>query len=218
MKNLFLILTLIFSTLSFAQNSVEAINFDQDKVIEVVDKSIGEDLTCLDEYLLREKQLKRFLIWAPPATLVGAPVAFVAAGYTSAAIATAAGASGWNAIGYTILGAFGAGAAAVGTFLTMETVKGIQFASMRRMTNLIVASHTNRYDSKALYRLNKKYNRKYPQDNITTQDLASAIVMLDETGMLCDGEVRGNLESKKLKHKLARRKDLIKYIHNNLNL
>ena len=218
MKNLFLSFLIIFSSVSFAQDSIEGMNYDQDKVIEVVDNTIGNELTCLDEYLLREKQLKRFLIWAPPATLVGAPAAFMVGGYTAAFISSTLLMGGWDALGYTILGAVGSGVAVVGTFLTMETVKGIQFASMRRMTNLIVASHANRFDAKALKRLNRKYNRKYPKDNVSVQDLASAVVMLDETGMLCDGEVRGNLKGKKLKHKLARRKDLIKYIHNNLNL
>ena len=216
MKNLLIVLSLVLSTMTFAQEKVEGINFNQDEVVQAIDESIGFEQTCLDDYLLREKQLKRFLIWAPPATLVATPAAFIVGGYT-AFISSTLLMGGWDALVYTILGAVGSGVAVVGTFLTMETIKGIQFAQMRRMTNIIVASHANRFDSKALYRLNRKYNKMYPENNVTAEDLAMAVVMLDETGMLCDGEVRGNLKGKKLKHKLARRKDLIKYIHKTLN-
>ncbi len=184
MKNLLLIMSLILSTMTFAQEKVEGINFNQDEVVQTIDDSIGLEQTCLDEYLLREKQLKKFLIWAPPATLVGAPAAFMVGGYTAAFISSTLLMGGWDALGYTILGAVGSGVAVVGTFLTLETIKGIQFAQMRRMTNIVVASHANRFDSKALYRLNKKYNKKYPEDNVSAEDLATAVVMLDETGML----------------------------------
>ena len=161
MKNLFIVLSLIFSMMTFAQEKIEGINFNQDEVVQTIDESIGFEQTCLDEYLLREKQLKRFLIWAPPATLVATPAAFMVGGYTAAFISSTLLMGGWDALGYIILGAVGSGVAVVGTFLTMETIKGIQFAQMRRMTNIIVASHANRFDSKALYRLNRKYNKRY---------------------------------------------------------
>lgn len=217
MKNLLLVFSLIFTTFAYSQDKVEGINFNQAEVIQILDQNIGVDQTCLDEYLTREQQLKKFLIWAPPATLVATPVAFMAGGYTAAFISSTLFYGGWDAIAYTILGAVGSGAAVIGSFITLETIKGIQFANMRKMTNLITASHANLFDSKALYRLNRRYNKKYPIDNITVEDLAATIITLDETGMLCDGEVRGNLEAKKLKHKLARRRDLIKYIHNILS-
>lgn len=217
LKNLIIILNLILSFSSFAQEKSAVADLDQNKIINIVDESIGLEETCLDEYLTRESQLKRFLIWAPPATVVGAPITFMAGGYTAAFISSTLFKTGWDALGYTILGAVGAGAATVGTFIGLEISKGIQFFQMRKMTNIIVSSHANLLNSKALYRLNKRYNKKYPEDNITVENLAFAVVMLDERGLLCNGDVRGNLDAKKLKHKLARRKDLIKYIHNYVN-
>lgn len=215
MKNLLLVLTLTFSSFSFSQEKIEGINFDQNKAIQILDESIGLEQTCLDEYLTREKHLKKFLIWAPPVTLVGAPTAFLIGGLTGAAISNAAGLYGLGGLGNVVFGAFGGGFGVLGTFIGLETAKAIQFSNMRKMTNLITASHAKLYNSKALIRLTRKYNRKYPQDELNIEDLALKIVMLDETGMLCNGEVRGNLDGKKLKHKLARRRDLIKYINNN---
>ena len=42
------------------------------------------------------------------------------------------------------------------------------------------------------------------------------IIQLDETVKLCDGEVRGYINPKNLKYSLAKRKNLIWYIHKNL--
>ena len=214
-----LILLISFSFNAFAEYKIEGIEIDYDLTQSLITSHIGKDQTCLDEYLTREQQLKKFLIWAPPVALVGVPASFAAAGFIAGAISGALGLSGWNAIGYTVGAAFGAGIISAGTFVTLEVTKGIQFANMRKMTNLINASHNSLYESKALYKLYKKYNRKFPEDAMSVKDLAATVVMLDETGLLCDGEVREKEDPDpvKLKHKLARRKDLIKYIHYNLN-
>lgn len=219
MKSLLLILTLCFNLSLFAQETAntQSETLDQQTLIDYVDAEIGKENTCLDDYLQREKQLKKFLIWAPPVAVVGAPAGFMVGGFTAAAVTGLANLEGWSALGYTLMGAFGTGIAVAGTFITLETIKGIEFVRMRTMTNLVVASHNNLFNSKALLRLEKKYNRRYPDDQMNVEDLAATVVTLDETGLLCDGEVRGRINPVKLKHKLARRKDVIRYIHNNIN-
>ena len=133
MNKLALILSLVFTFTSssavFASISTSstmvAVNYDQQEVIEMVDNNIGADMTCLDEYLTREQQLKRFLIWAPPAAVVGVPATFAVTGLGSALLVNALNVGGWDAIGYTLMGAVGGGFVALGSFVALETIKGL---------------------------------------------------------------------------------------------
>lgn len=214
--NLMIILSVFGSTASFATSEISAVNFDGDKVLELVQENIGANNTCLDDYIKREKQLRRFLIWAPPLVVPAVPAAFYGGAYVTAATLSYVGAGGgWNGLVYTILGGTIAGLTTTGVFLTLEVVKGIEFAAMRRMTNLITASQARNYEHKSVKKYVKKYNKLYPADELTTHELVDRVIDLDSSGKLCDGSVRGKANPRKLKHKLAKRKHLLSYIYLN---
>jgi hypothetical protein len=215
MKKAILFLSLIFTFTSFASPELKTIQYDQEQVLDAINNQIGEHNTCLDEYLLRERQLKKFLIWAPPLTIVGVPVAAYTGGVLAAGVASAAGVSGWGALGYAIAGVVVPAAGVAATFLTLETIKAIQFANTRKMSKIIIASQEGLLESRVLKRLTRRYNSKYPNDNLSSKQIAEVVVSLDERGALCNGEIRNTLGASKLRKLLARRSHLMKYIHNN---
>jgi hypothetical protein len=216
MKKIILFLSLCFTATSFASIQLKTLQIDQEMVIDTIKNQIGEQNTCLDEYLLREKQLKKFLIWAPPLTIVGVPVVAYTGGLVAAGVASAAGVSGWGAMGYAIVGVVVPATGVAVSFLTLETIKAVQFANTRKMTKIIIASQEGLLDSKVIRRLTKRYNTKYPNDNLSSSELAEIVVSLDNRGDLCNGEIRNKSGASKLRQLLARRSHLMKYIHNNL--
>jgi hypothetical protein len=119
-------------------------------------------------------------------------------------------------LGYTIVGIVIPATGVAVSFLTLETLKAVQFANTRKMTKIIIASQEGLLDSRVMRRLTKRYNSKFPDDNLSSSDLAERIVKLDERGDLCNGEIRNNLGSSKLRQLLSRRSHLMKYIHDNL--
>ncbi len=184
----------------------------------VVNESIGEDNTCVDEYLKRNKQISKLLKWAPPITIVGAPAAGVLGVPAGGLIgATVFASDGWAVLGMMAFGAVYTTAAVVVTFAVLETVKTVQYVSNKRLIKLIASSHLmvdgQEYDKKILNKFTKKYNRKYPVDGMTNEILASAVIELDESAKLCDGSLRKLTNSTKLSKLLARKKDLFAHLH-----
>jgi hypothetical protein len=213
---LLLSLVLTFSvSLSFAGTQYEAQKYDEKQVIEFVDSNIGSNNTCADDYLIRQNYLKKFLIWAPPITVVGAPTAFIIGGYTAAGLSTLAGVGGWSALGYTILGAFGSGFAALGTFTVMEISNGVEFINNQKMLNIITAANSNTLDHKAFVNFVNSYNKKFANNQKDATELAQIVTRLDQSARLCNGEVRGYVNPKNLKYSLAKRRHLIRFIGNN---
>lgn len=213
---LLLTLSMIF-TMSFAhaEFKFQDVDYNEEQVQEIVETQIGTDFTCVDDYIDRQIKLKKFLIWAPPVTVVAAPAAFMVGGYTAAFISSTLFTSGWAAIGYTVLGAVGSGVGVLGTFIGMEFSKGIEFANNRKMIEIITASHENNYENKKLIKLHNIYNKKYSAKPMSIEQIAQAVVDLDESGKLCNGEVRGYINPKKAKYSLAKRRHLMRYLFTN---
>lgn len=206
-----LLLAFMFSFTAKASFSAQSLFLNENNILVHVSNEIGNANTCIDEYLVRQKKLKKFLIWAPPVTIVAAPAAGLVGGFATAALTNAAGISGWSALGYTILGVAGPGIAVLGTFTTLEVAKGIEYHNNNKMIAIITASHNRVYDHKLLIKLAKKYNRQNPNSVMDVQELAETIVNLDIAGKLCNGEVRGTRHLK-LKKRLAKRRHILNYL------
>jgi thiamine pyrophosphate-dependent acetolactate synthase large subunit-like protein len=203
-------LMLILSLNAFSQERTTAIN--EDHALNVLGQVLAPSETCMDEYLTRSKQLKRFLIWAPPVSVVGAAGMAYGGGALGVAL-TSATADGFAALANALGGAFLGGGSVLITFAAFETVKAIQYARNKNTIELIANSYANNLDNKRIVKFVKKYNRKYPMDKLNAGTLATFIRDFDGRGLLCDNTIRMNSKTKKLKHKLARRKDIISYLH-----
>lgn len=204
----------LISSIAFADSSKNLSHFSETEIISLVDQEVGLNNTCLDEYLTRQQQLKKFLIWAPPATVVGAPVGFVVSGFSTAMLLAAVNVTKWSALGYTILAAVGTGVGIVGSFTYLEISGGIEYYLNNQMIHIITAAHNDFDNNKYLVKMYRKYNKKFSRKPLTMNELKQRIVELDESGLLCDGTVRGYINPKNLKYSLAKRKHLLKYIFN----
>ena len=186
------------------------------EVLRIIENEIGDENTCLDEYLLREKHLRRWLIWTPPLGILLTPPLTVAGFYAGGYTGILLGAKGWNALGGFLLGeviTFGAG---VLTTLGVTTVSAVKFYKNRQLFRLIVDSHQieKEYPYKTLKKFHKLYRRKYSgDDSVDLETFKQAIRDFDTEGSLCDGTMRSTYMGVKLKKRLARKKDLFAHIH-----
>lgn len=188
---------------------------DVEKVELLVDQEIGAENTCIDEFVSREKYLKKFLLWAPPLGVLATPVAGYAGGLAAAGISSAAGVGGWSALGWTVGGVFAAGGAALGTFVFLEVSKGIEFSNNRYMIRLVSAAHLGDMENDKIQNFIKRYRNKYEQDtHLSDTEIVQELADLDESQALCDGTVTGN--TGKFKKMLSRRRHALRYIHDTL--
>jgi hypothetical protein len=140
MKAISLLVMILFSTSIFANT----------QIIELIETQIGVESTCVDDYIKREEQLRKFLIWAPPTTVLAAPTAFAAGGLAAAGVMHLTGLTGWSALGYTVGTAMVSGVAVLGAFIGLETVKAIEFFRNRYMIRLITAVQNEDYSNKVV--------------------------------------------------------------------
>ncbi len=186
----------------------------KENVLSIVGEEIGKDNTCLDEFIQREGHLKRWLIWTPPLGIVATPVTTAVGAGTAGAITYMAGVTGWAELGWVIGGAMlGLGVGTIGT-LGITSVSGVKFYNNRQMIHLVVESHQkDDYDFKKLKYFYQKYKAIWPEDKISMLEFKSIVNHLDETAVLCNGELRGTDMNYKLKYRIARKWDLLNYIH-----
>ena len=209
------IMTFLISTLTLANEEMSDIDIDYQLSSSIIKTEIGVESTCMDEYLTRDQQLRKFLFWAPPITVVAAPAGFMIGGYATAGASSLLGISGWSALGNTIAGAALGGVGVIGTFITLETIKAIELGKNRFIMRVVTAIKSEDYQNKKLVKFLKKYRKKYPQDsNLSDSEIRSIVADLDYNGALCNGEVTGK-DSTKLRKLLAKRKSLQRYIHEN---
>jgi hypothetical protein len=201
-----------FSNMAFADLAEPVLN--EEYLLQEVESQVDTGSTCLDDYLKRQAQVRKFLIWAPPTTVVAAPAAFMVGGYTAAFISSTLLQQGWAALGYTILGAFGSGVGVIGTFIVLETSRGIEYANNNKMLELIAASHAQEYKNKRLMKFTKRFNEKYAEKEKSVEEIAQIVSELDTQSILCNGEARGIKNPKNLKYSLAKQRHLLKYIAN----
>lgn len=176
-------------------------------------KTINTETTCMDEYLARRKQLIVKLSLSPVIAVAGTVASTYVGGATAAAIATARGVEGWSGLGYTIggaaLGAAG-GAVAVGVD---TTITGVTLANNVLITKAVAEQHLGR-EGILTEKLYKKYLKKSKVD-LSKEEFVEKLIKADETGELCDGSMVKQPRIKigtKLKFKIAKLKDLVRFI------
>lgn len=179
----------------------------------LIESEIGNNNTCLDEYLAREKQLKRWLIWTPPLALAGVPAGTYAGLAAGAGLAHLINAGGWNAIGYAIGGGLVGFGASVLTFVSVEAVSGVRFYKNRKMIHLVAESNANDLEGANVNKYLNKYRNAFPSDSIDIETFTQAIRDFDSSGRLCDGSMIGNTNPQKLKYMLAGKWELFNAIH-----
>ncbi|MCT4640790.1 MAG: hypothetical protein N4A33_00735 [Bacteriovoracaceae bacterium] len=206
MKVMLLLLTLATFS-SYGQINIENKQFN----------SIDKQQTCLDEYIEREQQLKKWLIWTPPLAVIGTPIAGVSAMVATSGLTTILNIQGWAALGWVIGGGMVATGAAAITAVTTEISNKIKFINNRRLIRAIVEAYNNNLNGKNLYKLTKKFNKRY-KSKIKISQLIKVLTNLDKSQKLCDGSLKSKLRSYRLKHLLANKKDLFRYINSQLKL
>lgn len=210
MKNFLALLVTLSSLNAFAQSSPEKIKI---KEIKELVKTSNPDTTCMDEYLKRRKELIIKLSVTPAAAVVGTVGGIYVGGTTGAGLANMAGVDGWGALGYGIMGALGGGAAGITIAAGSATATGITLANNILITKAVAEQQLNRSGnySEKLYR---KYLKKSKVD-LSKEDFLNKLVDADQEGKLCDGSMVNQPKIKigtKLKYKVAKLKDLVRYI------
>ena len=162
MRKIFLAILLIL-TLSnslFAQVIVDGTISDN-----AISTYIGDENTCVDDYLAKERR-KRSMLLIP-----------------------ATGTAAW---GYALVQA-GSFFGPLPAIFIGSIVAGAQYSSylqFRTNSTVIIAAHMKSYDNKKLKRIFKRYSRKYPEDGLTIEEFSAQLVKVDSSGALCDSSLR----------------------------
>lgn len=212
MKNLLVVLVALSSLNAFAQKETEKIKI---KEIKNLVKTSNPDTTCLDEYLKRRKELIIKLSVSPAVAVAGTVAGGYAGGMAGIGIATATSVDGWSALGYVIVGAAAGGAAGAVATVASTTATGITLANNVLITKTVAEQQLGRsgvYSDK----LYAKYLKK-SQVDLSKEEFLNKLVEADQEGNLCNGSMVKQPKIKigtKLKYKVAKLKDLVRYIDN----
>jgi len=196
----YLLLVLIALNSSFAAISIEEKEFPL----------INEHTTCVDEYIERESTLRKWLIFAPPSTVVAAPVVAVTSAAAVGLGANLVGATGWGVLGAMVGTGMVLGGATVILGVTTEFVTYSKFKNNRLILKSIIEVRSQQDKFIATKKLLRKINRKLniPLD---LTEFKSELAYLDKSNKLCDGSLKRSTRSKKLKHFIATKNDLIRF-------
>ena len=215
MKHLVITMITIFNLLL---TSTSAFSMQGNQVVvnsNIIDSLEVEETfaaTCLDEYALRNKFLKRFVIWAPPTLVVSLPVAsyaYLLGMYGLLWIAP------FEFLYITGYGLYIIGAPAViGAAVAFEVKYSVEYFRNRYMVKVIDSIRSNDFGNKSIKKLLKKFRKKHPSsDHITNERIFSEILKLDQEGSFCNGDLTGS-SSKKIHKLLAKKKHLLRYLGN----
>ena len=208
MKNMIITLSCLFSLL-FSQN-IQAMNIDT-AASTVVAAPEELDQTCLDEYAIRNKFLKKFVLWAPPTLIVSLPVgsfAYFMSLYALMLIAP------YEALFYTGFGLYYvATPAIVATAVALEVKYSIEYFRNRSVVHVIDALRMSDFGHKKVRKFLKKFRKKYPTSDLSNEEIFSELLSLDQTGQLCNGDLT-NSNSDKIQKLLAKNKHIYRYLGN----
>lgn len=212
MKKFIILIASLASLTSLADSPAPKIKI---KEIKQYVKTINPDSTCMDEYIIRRKQLIIKLSLAPVRVAAGTVASAYTGAMMAAGVANSTGVDGWAGLGYVVGGGMLGGAIGATATAVDATVTGITLKNNVLITKAVYEQQTNR---EGLYtdRLYKKYLKKSKVD-LPKEDFLQKLIAADAEGKLCDGTMvkqpRIKLGSR-LKYKVAKLKDLIKFIDN----
>ena len=199
----FLLLTVSKPVLGFEKNHTGLSN----KVVMTADIQKDLDETCLDEYALRNSYLRKFIIWVPPTMILSLPL--ISQAYLIAIL-------GWTVLPFkyldiAIITAALTGPAIIGTAIYFEARHTIEYFGNRRIVKVLDALRLEDYSNSAVFNFINKFREKYPESNLTDEQLFSEVLNLDIAGSLCNGDLT-ETNSNKLKKLLAKSRHLFRYL------
>ena len=165
--------------------------------------------TCLDEYVSRNIYLKKFIVYAPPTTVLSLSVGSYAYFMGLTGLLTLAPSELLYVTGFGLW--YLATPVILGTAITLEVRNSIEYFRNRSVIRLIDALRLNEPSDKYVRKFLKKFRKKHPESNLTDDQVFSEILRLDKGGGLCNGELTGS-NSNKIRKLLAKNKHLYKYL------
>lgn len=177
---------------------------------------INPETTCLDEYLQRRKQLMVKLAISPGVAIAGTMASVYAGGALGAGVAVASGVEGWGGLGYVIGGGLIGGATGV---VAVAGDAAVTAVTLNNINLILKTVAEQRMDKEGPYsnKLYKKYLKKSKRD-ISREEFIARLIEADENGKLCNGTMVKQPRIRigmKLKYKVAKLKDLIRYVDAN---
>ena len=165
--------------------------------------------TCLDEYALRNAYLKKFIIYAPPTTVLSLSVGSYAYFMGLTGLLTLAPSELLFVAGFGLW--YVATPVILGTTITLEVRNSIEYFRNRSVIRLVDALRLGEPNNKRVRKFLKKFRKKYPESRLTNDQIFSEILSLDKNGRLCNGELTGS-NSYKVRKLLAKNNHLYKYL------
>ncbi len=180
------------------------------KEVKELIASIGSEKTCMDEYLKRRKQLIIKLSLSPVTIVAGTYAATLGGAFVGLGVVLV---TGIDPLAGVVLGMFGTGlATGIGT-VANTNIAAFQLADVDRILKTLAELHLNQPGKKSA-KLYAKY-AKNADKPVGEQTFLSTLLELDSSGNLCDGSMVNKprfASGRKLKHKLARSKQLAEKI------
>ena len=208
MKNIMITISCLVSILFSHNIQAMTVNTASSAVVTAPEEL---DQTCLDEYAIRNKFLKKFVFWAPPTLVVSLPVgsfAYFMSLYGLMLIAP------YEALFYTGFGLYYvATPAIVATAVALEVKYSVEYFRNRSVVQVIDALRMSNFGHKKVRKFLKKFKKKYPASDLSNEEIFSELLSLDQSGQLCNGDLTGS-NSDKIQKLLAKNKHIYRYLSN----
>ena len=173
----------------------------------------NKEYTCTDEYLKHRYDLG-VKMGLSPLIIVGATAAGIFGGvFIGASVAVLGGGTGLAGAGAVISGGALGGVTGFGASGFESTTFFIDFFRVQNLVRLVYESH--HHGGKAVDGFFESYSENYIQNPMTKSEFMSAILELDTTGALCNGELvskKRRKNGKKLSQRLANTKEIFDYL------
>ena len=200
------IVFLLFANISNSFDGFEN-SFSKDSTLTEAPQELRE--TCLDEYALRNAYLKKFIIFAPPTTVLSLSVGSYAYFMGLTGLLTLAPSELLFVTGFGLW--YVATPVILGTAVTLEVRNSIEYFRNRSVIRLVDALRLDEPSNKHVRKFLKKFRKKYPESSITDDQIFSEVLSLDKNGSLCNGKLT-ETSSDKIRKLLAKNKHIYKYL------
>lgn len=234
MRTLSLVILLLFSLNVFSQDHL---SFQE--AASVVDSELSTDLkteernlygkwrelldsqniqpseTCVDELQTRKMQV---IFGAAAAPLVGAASGYAQIYIMAGIFALAYPSDGWAALGGAIMGML-TGAA---TYVGYQTVRIVKAINVARMQRIVVEARIGEGNALRTFSVNTLKKAGLLPSNQNLEKIKAMIVDLDQTGKLCNSELKSEYRQRrfarngKVRNGVATKRELKKYLVNNI--
>lgn len=171
--------------------------------------------TCVDEYQKRKLQV---IFGAAAAPLIGAGGTYANMFLMAGLFSVLYPADPWAALGGIILGLYGGAIA----YVTYQTVKIVKAVNMARLQRIVVEARLG--EGRAVEKFANRVLRgaRAQRSRANIDKVIAMIADLDSSNKLCDSSLKSERKQRKferkgkLRHGVATKRELLKYLRNNL--